>query len=174
MRVFIVGMPGSGKSTLVKKLANRLNSNPVDLDALIELNQMQLISSIFSEKGEDFFRKIENKTLLEALKEDNFVMACGGGTPCFFNNMDSMLQNGVVVYLQMPVKAILTRVKDSDKRPLLNRFKTDLDKQNYLTELLNQREGDYSRAHLIVSGIGLNAEKINQLVKKIEGVAGLV
>jgi shikimate kinase len=87
-------MPGSGKSTWGKKLAKALQYNFVDLDKLIELNEQLSIEDIFRQKGEEYFRDLEHKYLLKTIVMNNVVISCGGGTPCYNDNMNLINENG--------------------------------------------------------------------------------
>ena len=86
-KFFLIGYMGSGKSTVGEKLAAKLNYDFIDLDKLIESDYKQTIPEIFSTKGEKEFRAMEHNTLKRLLEKDNLVIACGGGTPCYYNSM---------------------------------------------------------------------------------------
>src|SRR5882757_5624329 len=101
MRIFLVGYMGSGKSLMGAALAKELGLQFFDLDKAIETKSGKDINSIFSSDGEKIFRDLEKQVLNELLEEDDFVMACGGGTPCYFDNMDKMNEAGVTLYLKM-------------------------------------------------------------------------
>ncbi len=89
MRIFLIGMPGAGKSTLGQQTAIALNLDFHDLDVLIVEKTGMEITEIFRERGEEYFRKIEAKILKEVVQDqDDFVMATGGGTPCFYQNIE--------------------------------------------------------------------------------------
>lgn len=122
MKVFLLGLPGSGKTTLGKKLANALNIPFVDLDKEIERSEGKPISEIFSEKKEDYFRKIESSVLKHwcSMPQD-FVMATGGGAPCFFDNIEVINKAGKSIFLDVPASEIVTRMSRAgvEKRPLL-------------------------------------------------------
>ena len=101
MRIFLIGFMGCGKTTLGKKLAKHLNFNFIDLDRFIENKTVKSINVIFDEKGEQYFRDLEKESLNEIYKMDNLVIATGGGTPCFSDNMQTMLEKGICIYLKM-------------------------------------------------------------------------
>jgi shikimate kinase len=118
-RIFVVGMPGSGKTTEGKKLASKLAWQFVDLDKKIEQEVGSDIPNIFAEKGEPFFRELEQKLLLELAQIDNVVIACGGGTVAFHNNMQWIKKSGFSIYLRAEPKLLLSRILASkSKRPL--------------------------------------------------------
>ena len=95
MRIFLIGFMGCGKTTLGKKLARTLNYNFIDLDSYIENKTTEKITEIFDKKGEHYFRDLEKESLSEICKMDNMVLASGGGTPCFSDNMQTMLAKGI-------------------------------------------------------------------------------
>lgn len=165
MRVFLVGYMASGKSTTAKKLAKALGLSVVDLDAEVEKSAGMSIPDIFKQEGEMMFRRREQAELREWLSKDGFVMATGGGTPCFFESMDEMNGAGTTVYLQMTPKAIVDRVLASkDERPLLKGLTPEkmLEK---VAKQLEKREMFYLRAHLIVNGVNLDVDALAEQVK---------
>lgn len=160
MKVFLIGYMASGKSTAAKKLAKALDLTVVDLDAEIEKTAGMSIPEIFKTEGEMAFRKREQTELRKWLEKDGFVMATGGGTPCFFESMDEMNGAGTTVYLQMAPKAILDRVLASkDERPILKGLSAEkmLEK---VEKQLEKREPFYSRANVVVNGVNLDVEEL--------------
>lgn len=160
MRVFLVGYMASGKSTVAKKLAKALNLAVVDLDAEIEKDSGMSIPEIFKTEGEKAFRKREQTELRKWLEKDDFVMATGGGTPCFFESMDEMNGAGTTVYLQMAPKAVVDRVLASkDERPILKGLTAEkmLEK---VEKQLEKREGFYLRANVVVNGVNLDLDEL--------------
>ncbi|NIJ53692.1 shikimate kinase [Dyadobacter arcticus] len=149
--IILVGMMSSGKTTLGKQLARLLNYRFVDLDKLIERDQNMTISSIFSEKGESYFRQVENRILKEVRSQSNIVLACGGGTPCFFDNMDVINQMGVSIYLDVPAAELAKRIEShgKDDRPILSGA-TSL--KETLANKIAERRTFYSRAHFTLTG----------------------
>ena len=164
MRVFLIGYMASGKSTAAKKLAKKLGVDSVDLDAEIVKTAGMSIPEIFKAKGEKGFRKLEQAELRKWIGKDNFVMATGGGTPCFFESMDEMNAAGVTVYLQMTPKAVVDRVQESkQERPILKGLTNEkmLDK---VTFQLKKRESFYSRAQWTINGVNLDIEELAGMV----------
>ncbi|MEM8893629.1 MAG: shikimate kinase [Bacteroidota bacterium] len=118
--ITLVGMPGSGKSTLGKRLASLLGCPFVDLDEVIENQEGRLIKDIFRHSGEDQFRMIEHFALAATLgKYQRMVLATGGGTPCFHDNMDVINGRGVSVFLNTPLDKVVSRIHASKDRPLI-------------------------------------------------------
>src|SRR5690349_71191 len=112
MKVYLIGMPGSGKSTIGKQLAAALLLPFVDLDHEIERKELKSIAEIFSEKGENYFRHTESQMLQQwAGSARDFVMATGGGAPCFFNGLEIINNSGISVFLDVPVSELLRRIQ---------------------------------------------------------------
>ena len=156
---------GCGKSTIGKSLAKKNKKKFIDLDILIEKKIGKSINKIFKEDGEEYFRYLEKENLLDVCKLGNIVVATGGGTPCFFDNMNLMLKNGIVIYLKMKPKDLSRRLKEKKKeRPLLNKIKKqDLEKN--IREILNQRRGVYEKANLILSDLNFEEKNLVELLR---------
>lgn len=168
-RIYIIGLPGVGKSTLGKELSSRLNIPFVDLDNYIESVQEQTIPTLFKEAGEDGFRNIEAHALRSYTQlNNNFIMACGGGTPCGHGNMDLMLKNGITIYYTKPITAIANQLLgDENIRPLLKNTKPE-DLPLYLNNLLNKREPYYLKANIISDSLDSIIAAINSLVPQAQ------
>lgn len=153
-KIVLVGMPGSGKSTLGKALAAKLNWSFYDLDDLIEAKAGNVISEIFSTHGEGYFRKLESSVLEETLKKDEtFVLATGGGAPCFNENMEVINKNGVSVYLDVPLNNILERLTNTQVaiRPLFSSLDTPQIILK-LKDMHSQRNAYYEMAKIKLRG----------------------
>ena len=111
--IFLIGLPASGKSTFGKSIADALSLNHIDLDRVIEAKTNKSISNIFKLYGEKYFREIERDALCELLdRSSNDIISCGGGTPCFYDNMNRMNAVGLTIFLDIPVAVIIKRVVD--------------------------------------------------------------
>ncbi len=164
MKVFLIGYMASGKSTATKKLASKLGLNSVDLDAEIVKSSGMSIPDIFKTKGEKAFRKMEQAELRNWLNQDNYVMATGGGTPCFFESMDEMNAAGETIYLQMTPKAVVDRVQSSkEERPILKGMKEDKMLEKVAFQL-KKREPFYTRAKWTINGINLDIDELAGMV----------
>lgn len=120
--IILVGMMSSGKTTLGKKLARTLNYQFIDLDKLIEKDQGMEISAIFKQHGEAYFREVESRILKETAAMKGIVLASGGGTPCFFDNMEVIRKMGISVFLDVPAQDLARRIEShgKDDRPILS------------------------------------------------------
>lgn len=121
MKIFLLGMPGSGKTTLGRQLAQAMDVPFVDLDECIELEAGASVPKIFRELGEPAFRRLEARQLAAwCASEKDFVMATGGGAPCYGDNMQVIKKAGVSVFLDVPAKEITSRILNTDMttRPL--------------------------------------------------------
>jgi len=152
MKVFLIGYAGSGKSTTGKKLAAQLGIPFQDLDSYIEQRENQSIADLFSRYGESYFRQTESRELQELCQsEDSFLLACGGGTPCFFDNMETMKRAGLTVYLKAEPRFLADRVKQGDnRRPLLEGLEGE-SLVLFIQKQLSEREPYYNRADLVVT-----------------------
>lgn len=122
--VFIIGFMTAGKTREGKRLAKLMNRKFIDLDSLIEEREKKSVAEIFLEKGEEYFRLSESKTLQSLNANENSIVSCGGGTPCYQNNMNWMLQNGFIVWLKISVDTVVKRLSETKKeRPLIKNIK---------------------------------------------------
>ncbi|MCM1369254.1 MAG: shikimate kinase [Candidatus Amulumruptor caecigallinarius] len=153
--IFIVGYMASGKTTFGRALSKALGRDFIDLDFYIEQRFRKTINEIFEERGENSFRRMESCMLEEVSAFENAVVACGGGTPCFGNNMDVMLESGIVVWLQASRQRILDRLLANNSRRPLMRGKSRAEIEAGIVEGLGARERHYSRAQIIYSGENL-------------------
>ena len=141
MKIYLTGMPGSGKSSVGKYLADALNYTFFDIDTLIEKATSASIPELFRDKGESRFRELESQKLQE-INTDHCVIATGGGLPLRETNRFYMEKTGVVYWLQASPKNLLTRLKNSYDRPLLkNTLNIDA-----ITRILSKRTLAYEKA----------------------------
>ncbi|MCD6017597.1 MAG: Shikimate kinase [Bacteroidetes bacterium] len=163
--VFMCGFMGCGKTTQGKKLAKELGYYFIDLDDYISNKYDQTITELFKEKGEAEFRKIETEALGECVKDNlKALIAVGGGTPCFNNNMELMVSNGKVIYLKMNAEALYNRLFNAkEDRPLI-RDKTNEEMFLYIENLLKTREAFYEQAQIITSGVTVDIEALKEKV----------
>tara|TARA_B100000886_G_C20326022_1_gene450278 strand:- start:24 stop:521 length:498 start_codon:yes stop_codon:yes gene_type:complete len=148
-KFFIVGMPASGKSRLGKYISSITNLIFLDLDNEIEKKLDTRVKDIFKINGENFFRKIETKTLKEIIEnKNNFILATGGGTPCFNENMSLINKSGISIFIDVKREILHERISRNDKRPLLNgTFSLDMK----LSDLYKERIDYYKKSKYHVS-----------------------
>ncbi len=165
-RIFLIGMMGSGKSHWLKQLAKWNKSVGYDLDALIEMNEEKTISEIFNEDGEAYFRKAEAKILKWFKEKKKYVVATGGGTACFQENMDFMKKEGVVIWLDESVEVLVKRLATSKStRPLIADL-SDQELANFLEQKLVERHPFYKQAHYRLSSDQINEASLKKLIQK--------
>lgn len=153
-RLFLIGFMGSGKTTIGNLLAKNLEYSFIDLDVYIESRMRKKITDIFAESGEDEFREIEHKMLLEVSSLENVVVSTGGGTPCFYDNMEIMNETGLSLYLKLSNESLSQRLNKARAfRPLI-KDKSDSELIDFIKETLTKREIYYTRASLIVNNDG--------------------
>lgn len=151
MRIYLIGYMGCGKSTLGRELAKNLNLQFIDLDHYIESRNCKSVASIFADRGEDGFRKLEQSALREVADIENVVIATGGGAPCFFNNMELMNETGTTIYLDASPKLLADRLsKSKTVRPLIQgKAKDEL--IDFITETLEKRGLFYKKAKTVIT-----------------------
>ncbi|MCX6294219.1 MAG: shikimate kinase [Sphingobacteriales bacterium] len=164
MRIFLIGFMGTGKSHWGEIWASRHNLTFIDLDVEIEKKNGLSIEEIFEKKGEDFFRDAETNSLLEMEQYDNCIIACGGGTPCFKNNMDWMNENGITVLLNStPSKILENIINDHKERPLLKKInKGEL--LFFIEMKLKERIDFYNKASIRLEAVELNSNSIDAIL----------
>ena len=164
MKIFLIGFMGCGKSTLGRKLATRLGYTLVDLDHQIEKMTSGTVANYFSTYGEDAFRKLESETLKSFDYPKNCVIATGGGTPCYFDNMEWMNANGLTIYIEMSPVALAKRLEQGiAKRPLLSNLSEE-GIVHFIENKLEERNPFYKQAAYILNGINLTPEQVHALV----------
>ena len=173
-RIVLVGYMGSGKTTVGKALSKETGMMFYDLDWYIESRMRKTVSQIFAEKGEEGFRKIEYNMLHEVAEFEDVIISCGGGTPCFFDNMDYLNQQGDVVYLKATPETLYKHLLMAKvERPLL-KDKTPEELIAYITEHLKEREPFYGKArHILDVNVLDNYDKIAISVERIKSLLSL-
>jgi shikimate kinase len=170
MKIFLIGLPGCGKSTLGKELAQTLSLPFVDLDIEIEKITGRQVAEIFKSSGEIHFRKMEEDELLKWCgSEGDFVMATGGGTPCFFDNMIEINRAGVSVFMDVPVDEIARRMLKTilHSRPLLS-GNDEASIAKRVQAMRNERIHVYNRAHHTISSSNPTTHDVRSAIDAIE------
>ena len=172
--VILLGYMCAGKTTVGKRLAKELNRTFYDLDWYIEERFHKRVPDIFEEDGEAVFRDLERRMLHEVAEFEDIVLACGGGTPCFFDNMDYMNQLGETFYLKASPETLHAHLKmGKGVRPLLLN-KTPEEVDEFIHEQLKLREPYYEKAkHIIDINVMDNYDKINAIVQQIRDLLNI-
>ena len=152
MKIFLIGFMGSGKTHWGQRLAARLELPFYDLDSLIIDKEKRSVADIFAGKGEEYFRYTEKEILEEiTAQQESFILSCGGGTPCFFNNIEFMKKSGKVIWLNTAVDVLRQRLqRERLSRPLIAEV-TEEDLQRYIIRKLSERRMYYQQADVTVS-----------------------
>lgn len=143
MRLYLIGMPASGKSLLGKQLALSLNLRYIDLDLQLEKTEGCYIRDIIAKHGYQYFREKEKACLRSILNENQIVVSCGGGTPMFYDNIEKMKKSGIVIWLNADLSLISQRIKQNiTRRPLFSELnEAEIDQK--VRELYKEREEIY-------------------------------
>lgn len=156
---------GAGKTTIGKYAARENGLQFLDLDSYIEEKLGREIRDVFREEGENFFRFKEKESLDELIaREGDYLISCGGGTPCFFDNMDRMNAAGTTLYLDLSAGRLTDRLRNAkSKRPLIASIKGDL--QVFVHKKLVERAAFYGQAEVIVPEDNANRKAVSQLIR---------
>lgn len=166
MRIYLTGYMYSGKTTFGHKLATKLDYQWFDLDQFFEAHFRTSIPIFFKRYGEDAFRKLEQKLLHTTADLDNTVISTGGGTPCYFDNMEWINQHGTSVYFDVSMETLLRRIAVSKRlklRPVLA-DKTDAERATFIQQQLDQRLPYYKKANIIFPADKPDLDELVRLV----------
>ena len=167
MRIYLVGYMGAGKSTTSKRLAQRLGWEAYDTDRLFEARYKISINDFFHKYDADLYRRLETQILHETLQFDNAVIATGGGTPCFNNNMEWMNLNGFTVFLKISSESAIVRLSQSKvKRPILIDKKPE-ELAEFIKKNYAERLPFYEQAQLTFKGENCDVEALATLIPKV-------
>jgi shikimate kinase len=156
MRIYLLGFMGSGKTTFGKKLAASIRFSFIDTDACFEKEYQTTIEEFLKTHTEDEFRQLETKILQQTKDIDKVVIALGGGTPCFYDNMNWILENGLCVYLKLSPMALKNRLLNSQKKLLSS-----------IENLLVEREKFYQRAHISIDANNIKSNSVKESFRLI-------
>lgn len=168
MRIYLIGYMCCGKSTMGKKIAKKIGYGFVDMDVMFEEKYKIKISTFFEKYGQEAFRILEQKLLYTTSSMENMVIATGGGTPCFGNNMEWINANGLSIYLKTNEGFIVDRLKNTKKqRPLTKNISLD-DLPSYVSENIKRREPYYTQANITIANDEMDLLLIIAKIKEIQ------
>ncbi|MDR0412307.1 MAG: shikimate kinase [Dysgonamonadaceae bacterium] len=165
-KIFLIGYMGAGKTTIGKRLSQKLNLQFIDLDLFIESRYRKTINELFAEKGEEHFRDIERKALLEVSQFENVVISTGGGTPCFFDNASVMNGLGKTVYLKISPDELIRRLITGRRDRPLVKDKNKEEMERFIIETLAEREPFYNQAAIVFDATHLTSD-LNHIVEEL-------
>lgn len=170
VRLYLIGFMGAGKSTLGRKVAERAGMHFVDLDELIEQRAGAAPAAIFAQHGEENFRQLEREALesTATLPDGRYLIACGGGAPCFGDNLSWMRQHGFVLYLRQSPVLLIQRLLQygAPVRPLLAAVAPE-QRAAYIRSLLEAREPYYLQADVVLEGEDVLLSGLNSQVQAL-------
>ena len=174
IRIILIGYMGAGKTTIGRQLAKDLGVPFYDLDWYIESRRRKTVAQLFAEVGEEGFRRIEHNMLHEVAEFENVVISCGGGTPCFFDNMDYMNGQGQVVYLKATPEVLMQHLQMArTERPLL-KGKSPEELNTFIEEQLHARETYYNKARYVFDvSLMDNYDKIKVTIDELRQLLGV-
>lgn len=152
MKIFLVGFMAAGKSLVGRMLAEKMGMAFLDLDEYIESEQKCSIASLFDDKGETHFRMLEARALRKTADLEPSIIATGGGTPCFHNNMEWMNEAGLTIFMEIKAETIVARLQgEKNHRPLV-RGKSDQELMQFVANKLTERMAFYNQAQFVCHG----------------------
>ncbi len=168
MKIFLIGLMGSGKTFWAHKLSTVLNIPAFDLDKEIEKVENKTIAEIFAAKGEAYFREKENEILKSFAAKENFILSTGGGTPCFYDNIEWMNEYGMTIWIDEPTATIAKRLqKEKSHRPLIINVKDEA-LQDFFFQMREKRKSFYAKAKFHLTGSGINEENLLKIISPNE------
>ncbi len=167
MKISLVGYMGAGKTTVGQRLAIEMGFDFFDLDTEIEKDTGYTITETIFNKGELYFRKLEREKLETLLGKDNFVLSTGGGTPCYYDNIDLINKSSLSVYLKYSVKDLYNRLEGNQaERPLLAHL-GGANLQEYIGKHLFERNIYYEKSTLVIQAAGMDTKEITERIKEL-------
>ncbi len=165
MKIALIGYMGAGKSSVAQILSKKMKLDFIDLDYEIEKYTGYTITETIFNKGELYFRKLEREILKQVLTKDNFVVSTGGGTPCYYDNMDLLNANSASIYINVSIPTLYGRLEaDKDARPLIAHLEGDALKE-FIAKHLFERRDFYEKAIFTVKADGKSAEELSEEIR---------
>ena len=169
-KIYIVGYMGAGKTTAARRLASRLGWEVADTDDLFETKYRISVCDFFNKYDEPLYRKLESEVLKETESLENVVVATGGGTACFFDNMEWMNQHGITVFLRISEKAVIDRLIHAKRKRPLAEGKSEEELTEFVKKNYAERMPFYEQARLTVKAEDLDLDNLVRLVGNVEGL----
>lgn len=164
MRIFLIGYMGSGKSKTAESLSKLLNYPVLEMDSEIEKQEGMTVSKIFQTQGQEWFREKEKQVLHSIVSFENIIVSTGGGTPCYFDNMDWMNEHGLTVYLEANAGLLFHRLASNKKgRPLIEDL-SDVDLMEQITGHLIHRIPFYKKAKITFPASDMNVKRLAEVI----------
>ena len=163
-RIYLVGYMGAGKTTAARRLAQRLGWEVADTDDLFEAKYKISVCDFFNKYDEPLYRKLESEVLKETESLENVVISTGGGTACYFDNMDWMNQHGLTVFLRISQKAVVDRLVHAKRKRPLAEGKTEEELAAFVEQHYTERLPFYEQAQITVKAEDLDLENLIQLL----------
>lgn len=165
IKVFLIGMMGSGKTFWAEKLKKKLKVAAYDLDNLVELMDERSIAEMFEKSGEEYFRKEEAKMLRLFKEKKQFILSCGGGTPCFSDNMSWMNNYGITIWLDEPPELLAERLSsEKNHRPLIKNIKSS-ELVGFLNQKLGERLPFYEKSQHRLTNLQITESNLLKIIK---------
>ena len=166
-RIYLLGFMGTGKSYWGKLWASHHGMSFSDIDEMIEQVEKDTITGIFENAGEDYFRVKEASILRDQVTGNDCIIACGGGLPCFYDNMKWMNEHGLTVFLSAGPRYILSKVLDEiEKRPLLKNF-NEAELLFFIEQKLAERHPFYSQAKIVLDAESIDINSLDEIVASL-------
>jgi shikimate kinase len=167
MLIYLIGLPGSGKSTIGKTLAQKLNYAYFDMDDVICVQEKKTIEELFADKGENYFRELEHSVLHDTFDLKNTIISTGGGVPCYFDNMVEMKKHGLTIFINPTTEELANRLfgQGGENRPML-KGKSHKQVLDFIEAKYKERAPYYEQAKLIFSTNKLKPEDLLNRLKK--------
>ena len=161
INIMLIGFMGVGKTSVSKRLSKKFDMPELDMDSMIVEQENKSINDIFAENGEDYFREVETRCLIEIQKKKGFIVSCGGGVVVKDENIEHMKDGGVILLLTATPQTVYNRVKDDDSRPILRGNKN----VEFIELLMNKRKDRYLAVADII--ISTDDKTIDEIVEEI-------
>ena len=164
-RIYLVGYMGAGKTTAAKRIANRLGWEVADTDDLFEAKYRISVCDFFNKYDEQLYRKLESEVLKATESFENVVISTGGGTACYFDNMEWMNLHGLTVFLRISEKAVVDRLLHAKRKRPLSTGKTEAELTEFVNRHYTSRLPFYEQAQITVKSENLDLENLLKLIE---------